>query len=140
VRMGGVCLKVRAWRNAKRPWALAVEDPQEMGKDIGSGSSGIRGRSGPRQAQTGRGVWLQLPVMVGVCLCAGVAPWGCKHGGKLSWLASAELAGLRASQYLCVESGWVGGHEATGSYTACWSGKCSFRSWHWMTGQGRAGV
>lgn len=41
--MGGVCLKLKAWKNARRPWLLAVEDPQEMGKDVGSGSFGIRG-------------------------------------------------------------------------------------------------
>lgn len=43
IRMGGVCLKLRSWKNAKRPWLLAVEDPQEMGKDVGSGSYAIRG-------------------------------------------------------------------------------------------------
>ena len=46
-RMGGVCLKVKAWRRPTKPWLLAVEDPQEMGKDIGGGSYNIRGeRSG----------------------------------------------------------------------------------------------
>lgn len=44
IRMGGVCNKLKAWRNSKRPWLLAVEDPQEMGKDIGAGSASIKGK------------------------------------------------------------------------------------------------
>lgn len=43
--MGGVCSKLRPWRHSKKPWLLAVEDPQEMGKDIGSGSFQIRGEA-----------------------------------------------------------------------------------------------
>ncbi|KAL4428251.1 hypothetical protein ABPG75_002340 [Micractinium tetrahymenae] len=42
IRMGGVCSKLKTWRHPKKPWLLAVEDPQEMGKDIGSGSYEIR--------------------------------------------------------------------------------------------------
>ncbi|KAK9832493.1 hypothetical protein WJX81_001948 [Elliptochloris bilobata] len=41
VRAGGVVPKPRAWRQAGRPWLLAVEDPQEPGTDIGSGSFAI---------------------------------------------------------------------------------------------------
>lgn len=43
IRLGGVCTKLKAWRQARKPWLLAVEDPQEMGKDVGSGSFGVRG-------------------------------------------------------------------------------------------------
>jgi hypothetical protein len=41
IRKGGVAKK-GPWRQPKRPWLLAVEDPQEPGKDIGSGSFNIR--------------------------------------------------------------------------------------------------
>lgn len=34
--------KKREWKQADRPWLLAVEDPQQMGRDIGSGSFNIR--------------------------------------------------------------------------------------------------
>lgn len=43
IRLGGVCGKLKAWRQARKPWLLAVEDPQEMGKDVGSGSFAVRG-------------------------------------------------------------------------------------------------
>ncbi len=39
---GGVVEKKREWKQAERPWLLAVEDPQQLGKDIGSGSYNIR--------------------------------------------------------------------------------------------------
>ena len=39
---GGVVEKKREWKQAERPWLLAVEDPQQLGKDIGSGSFNIR--------------------------------------------------------------------------------------------------
>lgn len=34
--------KKREWKQAERPWLLAVEDPQQLGKDIGSGTFNIR--------------------------------------------------------------------------------------------------
>lgn len=43
IRLGGVCTKLKGWRNQRKPWLLAVEDPQEMGKDVGSGSFAVRG-------------------------------------------------------------------------------------------------
>ncbi|KAL0044929.1 hypothetical protein WJX82_002262 [Trebouxia sp. C0006] len=42
VGQGGVVEKKREWKQAERPWLLAVEDPQQLGKDIGSGSFNIR--------------------------------------------------------------------------------------------------
>ena len=39
---GGVVEKKREWKQAERLWLLAVEDPQQLGKDIGSGSYNIR--------------------------------------------------------------------------------------------------
>ncbi|KAL0040123.1 hypothetical protein WJX79_007645 [Trebouxia sp. C0005] len=42
VGRGGIVEKKRAWKQDKRPWLLAVEDPQQLGKDIGSGSYSIR--------------------------------------------------------------------------------------------------
>ncbi|KFM25080.1 Poly(A) RNA polymerase protein 2 [Auxenochlorella protothecoides] len=39
---GGICKKIGPWRQDHRGWLLAVEDPQQMGKDIGSGSYEIR--------------------------------------------------------------------------------------------------
>lgn len=41
VNAGGVAPKPAAWAKPERPFALAVEDPQEEGKDIGSGSYNI---------------------------------------------------------------------------------------------------
>lgn len=41
VRSGGLCNKIAAWRNERKPWLLAVEDPQQPGKDIGYGSFAI---------------------------------------------------------------------------------------------------
>jgi DNA polymerase sigma len=37
VRLGGLVPKGR-WAVGGKPWLLAVEDPQEPGKDVGSGS------------------------------------------------------------------------------------------------------
>lgn len=34
--------KKKPWKQPHRPWLLAVEDPQEAGKDIGSGSFNVR--------------------------------------------------------------------------------------------------
>ena len=39
---GGVVMKKREWQQADRPWLLAVEDPQQLGKDIGAGTYNIR--------------------------------------------------------------------------------------------------
>ena len=39
---GGVVEKKKEWKQADRPWLLAVEDPQQLGRDIGSGSFNIR--------------------------------------------------------------------------------------------------
>ncbi|KAL3151268.1 hypothetical protein ABBQ38_013107 [Trebouxia sp. C0009 RCD-2024] len=39
---GGVVMKKREWRQAERPWLLAVEDPQQLGRDIGSGTYNMR--------------------------------------------------------------------------------------------------
>eukprot|EP00887_Chlorella_sp_A99_P004854 scaffold4.g4854.t1 len=52
LRAGGFCGKIKAWRQARRPWLLAVEDPQEPGRDVGSGTYAIRGarRHGGRGA------------------------------------------------------------------------------------------
>ena len=41
VRMGGLCGKIGLWRNPRKPWLLAVEDPQQPGKDIGGASFAI---------------------------------------------------------------------------------------------------
>lgn len=41
IHSGGFCSKLRSWQ--ERPRMLAVEDPQEMGKDIGSGSFNFAG-------------------------------------------------------------------------------------------------
>lgn len=35
-------MKKREWQQADRPWLLAVEDPQQLGKDIGAGTYNIR--------------------------------------------------------------------------------------------------
>ena len=35
-------MKKREWKQADRPWLLAVEDPQQLGRDIGSGTYNIR--------------------------------------------------------------------------------------------------
>ena len=35
-------LKKREWKQTDRPWLLAVEDPQQLGKDIGAGTFNIR--------------------------------------------------------------------------------------------------
>lgn len=35
---GGVVRKLKPWRQPRRPWLLAVEDPQEPGHDVASGS------------------------------------------------------------------------------------------------------
>lgn len=35
-------MKKREWRQAERPWLLAVEDPQQLGRDIGSGTYNMR--------------------------------------------------------------------------------------------------
>ena len=35
-------MKKREWRQAERPWRLAVEDPQQLGRDIGSGTYNMR--------------------------------------------------------------------------------------------------
>ena len=42
VRLGGVVAKKKAWKQQHRSWLLAIEDPQEVGKDIGSGSFNMR--------------------------------------------------------------------------------------------------
>ena len=42
MRLGGIVAKQKAWKQPQRPWLLAVEDPQEAGKDIGSGSFNMR--------------------------------------------------------------------------------------------------
>lgn len=42
VRLGGVVGKKKAWKQQHRSWLLAIEDPQEVGKDIGSGSFNMR--------------------------------------------------------------------------------------------------
>ena len=34
-------MKKREWKQADRPWLLAVEDPQQLGRDIGSGTYNI---------------------------------------------------------------------------------------------------
>lgn len=34
--------KKKDWKQAERPWLLSVEDPQQLGKDIGSGTYNIR--------------------------------------------------------------------------------------------------
>ena len=38
---GGVVMKKREWKQASRPWLLAVEDPQQLGRDIGSATFNI---------------------------------------------------------------------------------------------------
>ena len=43
IRMGGICMKTNGWRKPTQPWLLAVEDPQELGRDIASGSKAMRG-------------------------------------------------------------------------------------------------
>ena len=35
-------MKKREWKQADRSWLLAVEDPQQLGRDIGSGTFNIR--------------------------------------------------------------------------------------------------
>lgn len=35
-------MKKREWKQAERSWLLAVEDPQQLGRDIGSGTYNIR--------------------------------------------------------------------------------------------------
>lgn len=35
-------MKKREWKQAERPWLLAVEDPQQLGRDIGSGTYNMR--------------------------------------------------------------------------------------------------
>ncbi|KAL3160428.1 hypothetical protein ABBQ32_010750 [Trebouxia sp. C0010 RCD-2024] len=42
VGQGGVVMKKREWKQAERPWLLAVEDPQQLGRDIGSGTYNMR--------------------------------------------------------------------------------------------------
>lgn len=38
---GGVVLKKSEWKQVSRPWLLAVEDPQQLGRDIGSATFNI---------------------------------------------------------------------------------------------------
>ncbi|CAG9465955.1 unnamed protein product [Pedinophyceae sp. YPF-701] len=41
VRRGGTCRKLHQWVSAGRPWGLAVEDPQEDGRDVAAGTYNI---------------------------------------------------------------------------------------------------
>ena len=35
-------MKKKEWKQVDRPWLLAVEDPQQLGRDIGSGTYNMR--------------------------------------------------------------------------------------------------
>ena len=48
---GGVIRKPGAWHDHKKCWLLAVEDPQEVGKDIGCGSFNIKQVWAPQSTQ-----------------------------------------------------------------------------------------
>lgn len=91
VLQGGIVAKQPGWRLAAKPWLLAVEDPQQAGRDIAQGSYNIRNVLGTLADTLHT---LQVSTMCGY-MCACVAR---KYEGAVALampVFASQHAGLR---------------------------------------------
>lgn len=116
VQRGGICKKDKRWRQKLRLWLLAVEDPQELGRDICSGTFNIRNI---QQAFAAAADMLWEAAQQPPC----AQPASAEGAEAAAWAAiqadgqsrSSTVRSRAAQQAACASSGGQGGMAALSS-------------------------